>query len=67
MGENLLRRNRNFSQDQNLRASRTTMGDHYALIRSKFFKKIALPIGEDVNFKIDTACINSSPNFHGLP
>ena len=42
------------------------MGDHYGLIRSKLFMEIAPPIGEDVNFKRDTAFINSLTNFHGL-
>ena len=67
MGKNLPRRNRNVDQDQNLGASRTKMGDHYALIRIKLFTKIAPPIREDLNFKIDTAFINSLPNLHGLP
>ena len=67
MGENLLRRNRNVDQDQHLGAGRTRMGDNYAPIRSKLFREIAPPIGEDVNFKIDTAFINSLPNFYGLP
>ena len=67
MGENFPNRNRNVDQDQNLGAGRTRMGDHYALIRSKLFMEIAPPIGEDVNFKIDIAFINSLPNFHGLP
>ena len=67
MGENFPNRNRNVDQDQNLGAGRTRMGDHYALIRSKLFMEIAPPIGENVNFNIDIAFINSLPNFHGLP
>ena len=67
MGENFPRTNRNVDQDQNQGVGRTRMGDHYAPIRSKLFTEIAPPIGEDVNFKIDTAFINSLPNFHGLP
>ena len=43
------------------------MGDHYAPNRSKIFREIAPPIGEDTNFKIDTTFINSLPNFRGLP
>ena len=67
MGENFPRMNRNVDQDQNQGVGRTRMGDHYAPIRSKLFTEIAPHIGEDVNFKIDTAFINSLPNFHGLP
>ena len=67
MGENLPRRKRNVVQYQNLGASRTRRGDHYALIRIKLFTEIAPPIRENVNFKIDTAFINSLHNFHGLP
>ena len=67
MGENFRRRNRNVDQDQNIGAGRTRMGDHYAPVRSKLFIEIAPSTGEDINFKIDTAFINSLPNFHGLP
>ena len=63
MVENLPRRNRNVDHDQNLGAPRTRMGDHYALIRSKLFTEIAPPIGEDINFKINTAFTNSLPSF----
>ena len=57
---------RNRNQNQNEGDRRTTTREHYTPIGSKSFTEIVPPLGENVNFKIDAAFINSLPNFHGL-